>query len=382
MTHPFGPDSAAIRRGLLKHRCTHLNHVLTDDMLVEVLANLRNDSSHKIHPLGRLLLATDDSVYNRDSLDALSNTNWAIRALLELKSSAVDWLPTHLRTLASERDHQNCAAQLAEIRTAGYLAEAGARVERILGRTVRPDFRATFLDGEQLVVEVKAKQMDGDEARLFAEFNRGEILTHTPRRYDGVTILEHDVQPAGRPRPHESGSGEVVARKFSRIKADAAQASSTSPSVLWIDLQDDDWPFIDSQATEPVFLGPMSCFWSNGFWHAFYGKVDTPIFVGHCVHPRPLEEVPRMAHMGMFADTDAWAAVVLALPRCTVVFEHPSPRVQIPPGVLECLHRLPRFDLRRSYMNWPPGIRSVECRIEDTIAMLLGLASVARHQLG
>jgi hypothetical protein len=118
-----------------------------------------------------------------------------------------------------------------------------------------------------------------------------------------------------------------------------------------LDLQDDDWKFMSVRDVEPVFLGPCACFWSTGLWHAFYGDVNTPIFVGHCVHPHPHEEVPRMKHPGKFAETDVWAAAVLSLHGATVVFQHPRPKNALPADFLEKLHRLPRFVASRAKRN-------------------------------
>jgi hypothetical protein len=348
------------------------------------MSSVEGEIRNKLHPLAHLILANDDLVHDESGLHSLYNTKGAIRAITTRGSPALQrWLSKSLEELSVGRDYENCSATLAEIRAAGYCTAIGLHVEHINETRAckTPDFSIIVPGGTELRVEVAAKQMDGKEAELLGKFRRSEFTATPARTFEGVTIREHSIQPAGAPRGNESSSAEVIIRKFSRIKQNSGQASTTLPSILWIDLQDQDWTFVSACDAEPVFLATFDCFWSTGFWHAFYGRLDMPIFMGHCVHPRPLEDVPRMIHHGMFMQDDSWSAIIMTLPQCTAVFQHPEARVTLPDAFLEGLHRLTRFDFSRSYFAWPSGCRDVRKRVEDTAIMLEALAKVAKHRL-
>lgn len=88
-----------------------------------------------------------------------------------------------------------------------------------------------------------------------------------------------------------------------------------------------------------------------------------------------------MKHDGLFAQHDQWAGIVVSLHAATVFFEHPKPKLPLPDDAREALHRLPRFDLLRSWMHWPSKTPRLDRRIAGAQRQLRTLAKIARSAL-
>jgi hypothetical protein len=166
--------------------------------------------------------------------------------------------------------------------------------------------------------------------------------------------------------------GHRVARKFANIKGSAVQADRTRASLLWIDLLDDDAWVLSAEAFAPV-VTHNGQFFSMGGWHGFYGLTDTPLFERDEPQAGVVREAKLLGFDGRFARGSDWAAVILSLPECTLVFESPLPSVPIPEFVRDRLVDLDGVDLNKSWFTYPPLATPVGQRMAQALADLKAL---------
>ncbi len=359
------------REAMLTCRCGHLAVEITDTQMESVLATGR---THKSHPLRLLLDAASD--LEGPAAAVLFNTDRAIRLI----PSATDtrfatWLHRRI-TDAAGSNFERSASALGEIRAAGALIEAGASCLPLPeGTAPAPDFQIGF-GGSTIFVEVHTKQMNAEESKRLAGFlhgGQGRSWSNC-----GTVVREHVVHPAGRPKDPET-LGENVASKFASIKPRAHQAQTNRANVLWIDLQDEDCTGFFPESVLPVMISDDG-FCSIGLWHAFYGLPDTPIFEHHAIGPGLRQDVRSMKFPGMFAQTTAWAAVVLSFPRYTVVFEHPNPGVRLPAATWPMVLRLPALRLHLSLIDWPSLNGSIQVSVQQIRETLVRIADFVRFE--
>jgi hypothetical protein len=318
--------------------------------------------THKVHPLIYQLkrggLQNDPC-----ASQVLANQERALKACLrDLKGDAHAWAKEHLNLAGDEKNIANASSMLAENRAFGYLWEAGCTVIPVrVGRGPTEDFRATY-SGDSFGVEVHCKQMNQGQSSALAVFNAGPPGTHS-------------IFPAGKPRPKET-TAENVASKFAGIKPGASQASASIPSIIWLDLQDEDWWILDGSYAQPIVVS-QQLYFSSGLWHAVYGKKGIPIFEYHTTEPMGLSGVPTMGHDGLFIQHPIWSAAVIGFPRATVAFENPNPVVPLTDEIRKCLCLLPWFDFVASRMNWPPGSRILQDSIRLDEERLTNLSKIA-----
>lgn len=305
--------------------------------------------TYRSHPFRRLLLAAE-RVPGADAAgdDVAKNTDRAIGAIT---SSGVEahapWLAGRIATAANTADFENASAALGEIRVLGDLVRAGfSPMPNGTASHATPDFEVT-LAGAAVTLEVHTKQMNAAEAASLAEFTARQKPTVSR---GGVSISEHVVVPAGAPKGGES-IAENVASKFAAIKPRAKQASTIQPSILWLDLQDEAWLGVAPRDVVPVRLGKGELT-STGLWHAFYGLNGTAILESFLPARACPINVWRQRFDGMFKQCLAWSAIVLALPKQSIVLEHPGPTNPLGPAQRDALFTLPRFDPTHSWVDW------------------------------
>jgi hypothetical protein len=357
---------------------TELASQLDEAQVVSVMAAA---STHKRQPLARLLDAMPERAADGGAHQTLVNTNYAVRLILATGvATHKAWLAKKIGQSCDEKAFENATAALAEIRALGCLLQAGLTATPIPEAAVpTPDFR---VEPEPWFVEVKSKQMNSEEAKQLAAFEarvHAEIAEHAAGEGSrGVRMAEHSVRPAGW-KEGDRSVGENVASKFAGIKPSAKQAMQDHISVLWIDVQDEDWWTLSPDAVPPVRYWREE-FTSVGLWHAFYGVRGLPIFESHSVDRRAISDVPTMSFDGMFFQASGWSGVAMAFRDAVVILENPSANNRLTPDIREKLLMLPGFDFEKSWLDWPPGARSLADRIADAHEMLRRLAERARYQ--
>ena len=286
-----------------------------------IAESLSVQSSHKSHPVADILQAAG-SVGSEHARIVLGNLEYALSALShDTTGVALQWAKKHLNEAAREKNIENAAAMLAEVRAFGFLWDAGFSASSLrTGREPKRDFDA-MIDDSVLGVEVTCKQMNADQAQQLAQ-----ALDEGPGT--------HFVYPAGYTKKGET-TAENVASKFAQIKPHASQVSNHIPTILWLDLQDKDWWPVRASHAKPVELHKDHfscggfCYSSGGLWHAIYGIKGAPIFEYNSDNPNLFKGVPIMAHEGLFSQSPSWAAVVLSLPQTTIIFENPNTKLSL-----------------------------------------------------
>lgn len=338
MTQPVHLNEAQTLIAALRAMNLHgIAGVQPTDLAVALAA----PATHKQHPLARLVRAVTGQ-FNDHASQVLANTDAAIRATYR-DAVLRQWAQARLKAAALDKDFQNVASTLAELRAAGGLAETGITVHPIPTRTGHgtADFDAEW-QGARFQVEVFCKQMHGAEAKLLRDY-------HTAKPMDREQFIV--VRPAGWKK--DETTAENVASKFASVKQRAHQASTSAPSIVWVDLQDEDWWSLRPDHAEPVVLD-RDQFFTGGLWHAFYGSVGTPFLEYHMLAAGISRPVRRMMHSGLFLLARTWSGAILSFPRCALVRENPNAVRPLLLPIKEVLLGLRWFDLSRSRLDWPP----------------------------
>jgi hypothetical protein len=337
-------------------------HNLANALDIQALAKaLEVPKTHKVHPLAHLCITGQ---YDCHAGQVLANLENALRwCANDHTGKASKWAISHLNDAARDMDFERLASMLSEIRAFGNLWSVGFQVvPKGTGSGPTRDFDLN-VGSIRMGVEVHCKQMNRQEAEQLAKsYSKG------PGTYF--------VYPAGQPKPNES-TAENVASKFAQIKPGAKQADQNITSVLWLDLQDEDWWVLDISTALPVVIS-NGLFYSGGLWHAIYGNKGIPIFDGHSPVRVLKTGVPQMAHPGLFEQSPGWAAVILSYPRGHILFENPKAKTPLVNEQRESILRLPGFDFQTSRLSWPPSSKGLNQRIKDDIRSLSALSKVAR----
>lgn len=172
-----------------------------------------------------------------------------------------------------------------------------------------------------------------------------------------VTSRTLAVMPLGAPDPRTAGDS-VLTNTISRIasiKGNEKQMDAHKPFVLWLDLQD---PTVWMLPISEKQLAPLYTEMRDGevgtgaLWFALYGRKDDPMIEMQGCDYRAI----KMLHDGRFAQSPRVSAVIFAMPRVTVLMEHPSPSFPISPRFRASLLKLPFFTLDRSVCEWKTGL--------------------------
>lgn len=383
-------DSSLIRTTLAS-RYPAISRFLAD---VDLGMLCQDPGRHILHPLRWVIEGVADDQQNRSAV--LGNTEMALRWLLEKGN------PQRLRRLgerATALPHANApfddwyyvtanvAGALAELRAWGYLGLCG------LNPTPRsssgPDFYIS-VDACEGIVEVTAKLMDKAEAEKLAKFKSGLAKQ-----------AETVIYPAGRPKTESIGHDrsltvetEFVVHNLAQRFAQKAggkknQVPGDRPSILWLDVQFEDWWCLTPAEAWPVYALGDGRFHTGGIWLAFYGKRDTPLMDFESICEGLPPETRGIKHKflefnGYFHSGEARAsAVVISWPRCTVLFENPHASNPLPLPIIERLLQLRWFDWPRSWIRpfWKDqqtGLAELRQRVCLALDEIAGVAQVAR----
>lgn len=314
------------------------------------------------HPLQRLLFPQD-----RDE-QFVYNTGVALSAIFDRDER---WILAKKRQLLSVDSYNKASSVLGEVRAYGSLLRCGLAVKPgSEGIVSEPDF---LVEGE-VSVEVHAKQPEPDEA-LALERHHAAGFWSTPG--EGVSVRMHIYTPFGAPKPGESVTRNAI-QKLAQIKQKEEakqQFSDTTPSVLWLDFQDEAWSLIISASDAVPVVSWHGGFYSRPLWYAFYGWKGAPVFQGETTEPGARRPLDKMRHEGRFRQNTKIDAVIASFPKDTIILENPFSRKPIQAWLWSRLTVLPDFNLGLSHINWPQD--DLSQRIEAQKASLDALAREA-----
>lgn len=316
----------------------------------------------KRHPLARAL--SPASTFEKY---VSSNTHAALVDLERARHSR--WIAGLKQRVLEQVDLSDSSSALAEIRALGFLCGAGFDVKVIpVGDKPTAECKAS-VNGSSMLVEVHAKQMNNEEARALSTF-RGNM---SDRNSDLASNADwHVVSPFGPPRPGEAGCENAIS-KLASIKPGIRQLQGELPTVLWLDLQDEDMSVLfDFRHVLPVYGDTSSGFFTGVAWAAFYGKKGDPLFDGEGSETDPSGPGHYMQHSGRFETEPMISAVVLSLPTHTVVMENPNARIPLTGELQKALFGARWFSHEFSRTSWPdaqlPARLSVDRRLLATMA--------------
>lgn len=312
------------------------------------------------HPLSSLL----------GNLQAPSPTaiNTAAAARL-VNSRDPTWIGSIKKRILDTSAPANAASALAELRAYGGLLAAGLQVTpQEPGGKPAPEFLVDAGDGNSVLIEVHAKQIDGEmqdalnrhgeDMKAKTQEFRAKLAREGKQR--GVFVGEPvEITPFGRPDPDKPGdtiSANVISR-LCGIKGSEHQLRDDIANVLWLDMQDDySW----NLALGPRDAHPLSS-WrgamiSGTLWYALYGWKGAPIMEENERSWDSRQTSTPMQHDGRFNRPTKLSAVIAAFPKALLVLEHPSPLVPFTTATRSATMRLPWAKAELSLYDWEPGL--------------------------
>jgi hypothetical protein len=330
------------------------------------IQHLRNARiAGRTHPVAELALAEGER-------QVAVNTEMSARQLMQENET---WLRALRPRLLDDKDFTASASALGEIRAYGALLETWCKVRpapNVPGSKVRPEFEADAGDGP-VIVEVHSRQLDNEQVASLARHDADLQARHnanvaaakaTKSSKNIVTTGVTEIFPTGAPAAGKAGDS-VLTNTISRIaavKKDEKQIDPAKPFVLWLDLQDPGvWRFPQpDELFRPLYTESKEGYVGSGpFWFALYGRKDDPMLEsrGYAYRHTP------MLHDGRFYQTIAShggatriSAVVYALPRGTILMEHPAAAKPLPPHFRASMLKSPFFRLDLSMIEWRPGL--------------------------
>jgi hypothetical protein len=308
------------------------------------------------HPLGYLLTKPDP-----DPVEA--TTENAFRLLL---TEDRNWLVGLRARLSNLHDYSDASSALAEIRAYAALKHAFRNVAAIATSRSRrtADFCVTLRAGQTVYVEVQAKQWDQKEAAALGNFYA--TPPPPPPQRPGVSSKSHVAAPFG-PAAYKSTLGhyervtEQVVSRVCAIKSADAQLSRKSPSILWLDFQDQIWEPLHLQDHIYPVISWNGAITSGGFWNGFYGRKGLPLFENATIGLGLIGDVVRMQHDGRFfiraglmrRFANPATGIALSLPTQTVLFENPVGRLRLPDEFVLAAFEFPWFRIEHCWLEWP-----------------------------
>lgn len=280
------------------------------------------------HPLKRLFFPHDDDV------EMARNTELALEQTFR---TDVSWVQRRVRGLVALENYEAVSSFLGEVRAYGLLLSVGLAPKANSQRDSGPDF---FIE-DGVYVEVHSKQSEPAERLALQKHFK------SPKAF-------HPNSPFGAPTSGDSVT-TVAIQKIAQIKQkeerSKKQFSSTEPSILWLDFQDETWQLIlGPEAALPVNLWNDE-YYSGPLWYGFYGWKGAPVFDGETRLQRTRRVVARMGHEGRFRNHTKIDLIVVSLMRYTFLFENPFSTKPVRSYVIDRLLRLPNVDMTRSFVN-------------------------------
>ena len=330
------------------------------------------------HPL-RWMLKGASKPCSPEAL-VLGNTEMAIREIFKAENLEA-WFKNRMReasrTPEEDTDRYDVLATvykaLAEIRAVGYLLQCSFDVTPHSSEGFDLTIRTA---DEEIAVEVSAVRMSKPEAEKLAQFRSGK----TPG------FREEVIQPAGAPKTGEL-QVDNIAHKFSqKAEEENRQLPYDSPSLIWLDLQFEDWWSLPAEEAWPLYVLSDGRFRTGGVWLGFYGRNGISLIDGESMCeglPRSARGIQheRMRYDGYFYKSDARASgVIIVWPRCTILYENPNARHEIPEPVIHKILCLHHFDWPRSWVRpfWKSGaMLCLKHRVEQTWEMIDCIAEFA-----
>ncbi len=345
----------------------------------EIESIYKTEIKDRQHPLKRLLFPKNDK-----DLQVVANTERALKYILmkdkpwfeKMKKGRKGKPPKLLNT----KHYSSSSSALGEIRAYGYLLESTTLVKSVPKKSSpTPDF-VVKENSEEIWVEVYSKQLHGEESRDLAEFYNE--MTKLKEGRKGI-IGEHFVRPFGKPNRGENIAEKVIS-VLASIKESEKQASEENTSILWLDFQDEIWNLgIGVDSVLPVSSGNGK-FFAGEFWYAFYGWEGAPIFerqtteIRHEIPPIQMRGDGRFRQNTKF-DTviiSLFDAVIISLPRNTIIFENPYSEKPVKSWLWEKLVHLPWFNFEYSYLNWPKENLKQRIKIQEEILKALSRKAI------
>jgi hypothetical protein len=302
------------------------------------LSSLFSSSAAQIsqdHPLTALLNPSDERAQT-----VAACTDSCIKRLFH---HDCDWLKSKESIISKESDMANVRATLGEIRAFGQLVSIWPK--EIHSQPSKADFALTHRTGKEVWIEVNTPQGAKDADPKLLECSRMKnILIEISYR-----------QPLGSPeRDIDNVQGEATSR-LSSIKGckETKQFDGSDIAILWLDLQDTTlWEF----DYWPTQLCPIGSFQerltSGGLWAGWYGYKGFPIFDalsldGYDSQPYCME------FEGRFSRNTIIDFLVIDTAYDTVIFQNHRKTNQIPDEIFRDFYSLPKFNLEKSWMDWP-----------------------------
>jgi hypothetical protein len=293
------------------------------------------------------------------------------RAARQVKRRNNEWLQVLKKRLLQTKPLTEPASALAELRAYGDLLEAGLDVSPIPTNPPgsKPDFKVN-LNGEELQIEVHAKQHDEAMADEIESFHRTTCEQSVAKAASvpgpSVRIDVKVVQPFGKPRPGKPGdtTRTNAISKVSQIKDDEHQFSEEVPALLWLDLQDAQnlGMALIAEDLSPVIS--WQGFVNSGvLWYALYGWKGAPVFERHCLLiPFVGRSVMPMQHDGRFRRSTKLSAVLISFPNATMLAESFRATAPISDAFRRHFPGLPWAHIPSSIINWIPN------QVKETIS--------------
>lgn len=283
-----------------------------------------------------------------------------------IKKYDYNWLTKNKERLLDGNDINNAASALGELCCYGYLLSAFGHdyVREIATKqTPTPDFYVCNKNGEKVYVEVNTVQINGDELNDLKKFDSYQEFSKNQK----IVIREHSVAPFGRKKA--SCITENVIHKLCQIKSDEKQFNETTPSVLWVDLQEQhiNMLYKRSSSSCPIMTS-QEMIYSNELWYALYGEKGMPIYENY--NPiNNFRKAPTMQHSGRFhgETTSKIDAVVFCLPNSTIIYQNPYSRKPLPKWFLKNMFLVRWFNFQGSKINYPSNDLDKQLEIDKNI---------------
>lgn len=339
-----------------------LSQILSNKEIEGIQSMSKKDRAHPIKYLLNYSMDTND--LNRAC--AYYNTEYSFIQVLQ---NHLDWIRKRKNKLINIDDYATVSGFLGEIRALGSLVGADYSVttnsETEENRT--PEFVIEGENKQQIEVEVHSKQYSSDESKALQEFYKPD---RNVQRNSGVRFKEHVITPFGKPK-HNENVAENFISKIASIKQDEEQLSEDKTSILWLDFQDELWQLFSLIDYVLPIETSQGMYYSGPLWYAFYGTIELPIFENYIIEPSPEKGFVLMRHDGRFQKDSKVDACIMSFPSETIIFENPNSKNPLPEFFFERMHRLIRFNVASSWINWPE--KRLGERIENEIARINAL---------
>lgn len=289
-----------------------------------------------------------------------------ISALGCVKRFDYNWLIKNKKRLLDGNNINNATAAVGELCCYGYLISAfGSNyVKEITTKnTPTPDFYVCNENGEKVYIEVNTVQINDDEFKALKDFNLHREFPANQK----IVVREHSVAPFGRKKA--SCISENVIHKLCQIKSDEEQFDNTTPSVLWVDLQEQHVNILYNRASSscPIMTWRETIY-SNELWYAFYGEKEMPIYENYDPIYN-LKKTPVMRHNGRFhiKSNSKIDAVVFCFPNSTIIYENPFSKKPLPNWFIKNMFSIRWFSFQGSKINFPSNRLKEQLEVDKNI---------------